>query len=120
MMEVRDWLLTISMIGHFAYTVWAYVERRGDKTAEKLQAMQTRLDSVDRDLAGLHQAVASAPNHKDLGEIYNAIKDQARTTSEQINDLASQVHQLVGENRGQSDLLRQLVAQQFRGSAHHD
>lgn len=108
MMEIRDWLLTISMIGHFSYTAWAYIERRNDKTNEKVAALTGQVEAVERKVAGLTQAVETAPNHNHLGEIYEAIKRQGEANNKHINDLAATVHQLVGENRGQSDMLRSI------------
>lgn len=106
MMEIRDWLLTISMIGHFAYTGWAYIERRNDKTNERIAALTNKVDEVERNVAGLRQAVDSAPSHGDLSKVY-----------ESINGLAATVHQLVGENRGQTDTLR-LILSRMTGERH--
>lgn len=121
-MEIRDILLLISMIGHFSYTAWAYIERRNDKSNEKISELTTKLGEVEKDMAslkqaadsapaisakigevekkmvGLKQAVESAPSHHDLGKVY-----------ESINTLAATVNQLVGENRGQTDTLRLIL-----------
>lgn len=97
-MEIRDWLLTISMIGHFSYTLWAYIERRSDKTAEQIAEMQSKVDKVERELTGLKSTIEAAPSHADLGKVY-----------ESMRELATTVHQLVGENRGQSDTLRLIL-----------
>lgn len=99
-MEIRDWLLTISMIGHFSYTAWTYVERRSDKTSERLLAVTTRLEELERDVSSLQSSAELAPTHADLGKVYDS-----------INQLAATVHQLVGENRGQSDTLRLILNQ---------
>ena len=108
-MEIRDWLLTISMIGHFTYTAWAYVERRGDKTNERLAEMTSRIDHVERLVAKVKSAGAAAPTHADLGKVYDAMRDLANTTNSSISELTSTVHQLVGENRGQTDNLRLIL-----------
>lgn len=100
MMEVRDWLLTISMIGHFSYTAWAYVERRSDKTNERMAELSAKVEKLDKDVAALEATTEAAPNHADLGKVY-----------ESINTLAGTVNQLVGENRGQSDTLRLILNQ---------
>lgn len=99
-MEIRDWLLTISMIGHFSYTVWSYVERRGDKTNERIAELSVKVEQLDKDVAALETTTGAAPNHADLGKVYESINDQAKT-----------LNQLVGENRGQSDTLRLILNQ---------
>lgn len=99
-MDVREWLLTISMIGHFANMVYGYIERRNDKTNEKIAALTTKIDELERELALLRGYVQTAPNHNDLAKIY-----------ESQNALAEKVNQLIGENRGQSDTLRLILNQ---------
>lgn len=49
-------------------------------------------------LSRLEAEVGSMPSNDDLGKVY-----------ESVNKLASQVNQLVGENRGQSDTLRLIL-----------
>ena len=99
-MEIRDWLLTISMILHFARTVWDYVDKRNDKTNERIEELALKFDRLDKDVSALETAAGAAPNHADLGKVY-----------ESINTLAGTVNQLVGENRGQSDTLRLILNQ---------
>ena len=99
-MEIRDWLLTISMIGHFSYTLWAYVERRNDKTNERIAALAKQVEELDKDVGALRAGVESSPTHGDLGKVY-----------ESLNHLAATVNQLVGENRGQTDTLRLILNQ---------
>lgn len=101
-METRDWLLTISMIGHFGHTLWAYVDRKGDKT-------NARLADLERAVSEIKSAAASAPTHADLGAVYEALRELANTTNKSIGELAGTVHQLVGENRGQTDTLRLIL-----------
>lgn len=100
MMEIRDWLLTISMIGHFSYTAWSYIERRSDKTSERIAELAGKFDALDKDVSKLKTASDVAPNHNDLAQMYGS-----------INELAETVNQLVGENRGQSDTLRLILNQ---------
>lgn len=49
---------------------------------------------------------ATAPSHEDLSKMYQS-----------IHQLGQTVHQLVGENRGQSDSLR-LILSRLTGQAH--
>lgn len=99
-MEIRDWLLTISMLAHFGQTLYAYIERRGDKTNERIGELAGRVDQLDKDVTALKSDSKAAPTHGDIGKVY-----------ESINGLSETVHQLVGENRGQSDTLRLILNQ---------
>jgi len=99
-MEIRDWLLTISMLGHFSYTLYAYIERRGDKTNERIAALAAKVEQLDKDVGALAITAKLAPSHTDLGDVY-----------ESINKLAATVHELVGESRGQTATLRMIQSQ---------
>lgn len=97
-MEIRDWLLTISMLAHFGQTLYAYIERRGDKTNERIGELASKVDQLDKDVTALKSAASTAPTHNDIGKVY-----------ESINGLSETVHQLVGESRGQSETLRIIL-----------
>ncbi len=49
-------------------------------------------------ISQLESQLSNAPSHEDLSKMY-----------ESLNTLAQTVHQLVGENRGQSDTLRLIL-----------
>ena len=93
-------LQALNMVGTFALGVWMYLERRYDKTNERVSELSSKLDTLDKDVSGLQQAALGAPSHADLSKVY-----------ESINSLATTVHTLVGENRGQSDTLRLILNQ---------
>ncbi|MFZ2269061.1 MAG: hypothetical protein WAV95_15910 [Azonexus sp.] len=108
-MEIRDWLLTISMLGHFSYTLWAYLDKRNDKTNQRIAALTAEVAALDSDMTALKASAENAPNHGDLGKVYEAIKAQGEMTNATISSLAATVNQLVGENRGQTDTLRLIL-----------
>ena len=86
------------MIGTFSLGCWLYIEKRADKTNARVSELAARVENVDRDLSALQSTVAAVPSHADLSKVYDS-----------INTLAGTVHQLVGENRGQSDTLRLIL-----------
>lgn len=99
-------VLAISQLALFIYVRNA---TRNDKVDERFSIMQAaqkadgekhsgEIAALSGRLAHLESAVASAPDHDDLGKVYEA-----------INTLAGTVNQLVGENRGQSDTLRLIL-----------
>lgn len=89
----------INMVGTFALGVWLYLEKRSDKTNERVTELASKVDTMDKDVAALKASSESAPNHGDIAKVYEA-----------INKLAGTVNQLVGENRGQSDTLRLILS----------
>jgi uncharacterized protein YoxC len=99
-MDIRVWLQIINMVGTFALGVWLYLEKRSDKTNERITDLATRVDAMDKDLSSLKTTAENALNHGDLAKVY-----------ESVNKLSATVNQLVGENRGQSDTLRLILNQ---------
>lgn len=94
------WIQMANMLGNFGIGAWLYLEKRNDKTNERITDLATKVNQMDMDVAGLKQFSEVAPSHGDLSKVY-----------ESINQLAATVHQLVGENRGQSDTLRLILNQ---------
>lgn len=95
---IKIWLQGINMVGTFALGVWLYLEKRSDKTNERVSDLANKVEQLDKDVSALQASAESSPNHGDLAKVY-----------ESINSLAGTVHQLVGENRGQSDTLRLIL-----------
>ncbi|SDI53100.1 hypothetical protein [Propionivibrio dicarboxylicus] len=122
---VKDWGQVICWIVNFFGLVWVILERRNDKTNERvtqlgqdideinqkvikmkagcdgcqIDSVASRIEQIDRDVSGLKAAAGSAPSHDDLSRVYEA-----------INELAEKVNHLVGESEGQGQTLRQILA----------
>lgn len=97
---VKVWLQVINMIATFALGVWLYLEKRSDKTNDRVSELSKQVDDLDKDVVALQTATAKSPSHEDIAKVY-----------ESINGLAATVNQLVGENRGQTDTLRLILNQ---------
>lgn len=94
----KVWLQAINILGTFALGIWLYLEKRNDKTNERVTELASKVDKLDKNVASLETAAEAAPSHTDLGKI-----------SDSVNRLSQTVNQLVGENRGQSDNLRLIL-----------
>lgn len=95
---LRIGLQAVNLLGTAAIGVWMYLERRNDKTNDRVTELVARVETIDRDVAALKQTAQAAPSHADLAKVYDS-----------INTLAGTVNQLVGENRGQTDTLRLIL-----------
>ena len=96
----KVWLQAINMLGTFGLGCWLYLEKRSDRTNERVTQLAGEVDELGKAVTSLRAGAEAAPNHADIAKVY-----------ESINDLAATVNQLVGENRGQSDTLRLILNQ---------
>ncbi|MCL2076035.1 MAG: hypothetical protein FWH15_06305 [Betaproteobacteria bacterium] len=71
--------------------VWLYVQKKSDKTSE-------RLDRAERDLTELKSLFRHMPSHEDLKQVY-----------ESLNKLSEQVNQFIGESRAHGEFMRMLL-----------
>ena len=80
-----------------------YRENKEKATNARLAMLESdvtaQLTAQAQRIAHLETAAEAAPDHADLGKVYDS-----------INDLAKVVNQLVGENKGQSDTLRLILS----------
>ena len=97
--SLRLWLPAINMICTAAQFVWMYLEKRSDKTNERVDALSARVEKIDRDVAGLAVSAETAPSHNDLSGVYRS-----------INGLSEKVDTLVGSFDTQSATLRQILS----------
>lgn len=98
--SLRTALQLTNMLGTFCIGVWMYLEKRSDKTNERVSDLYVKVEQIDIDLSAIKSSLKTSPSHADLAKLY-----------ESINALAGTVNQLVGENRGQSDTLRLILNQ---------
>ena len=98
--SLRFWLSAVNMLVTFAIGVWLYLEKRNDKTNERVDDLGDKFDELDKEVAGLAAVAKTAPNHADLSKVY-----------ESINRLSETVHELAGESRAQTDTLRLIQNQ---------
>lgn len=106
---LRFLLQAVNMIGTFAIGIWLYLEKRNDKTNDRVDVLSHKVDTLDKDVAGLSVAAKAAPNHADLAKVYDA-----------VNSLAKTVHNIDGENRMQSGTLRMIQNLLMHGRDNHE
>ena len=94
-LEFRDVLLALALLGQIANAAWLYIERRNDKTNDRINDQFERIEKIEKDLSGMISASDNALTHHDLADVYRA----QNRTEEKLN-------QLIGETKSQSDLLR--------------
>jgi CII-binding regulator of phage lambda lysogenization HflD len=92
---INTWIDVINAVATAAIWVYLRIEKKNDKTNERVDALVKKIDTLEDRAAHLEGASGNAVTHGDLARIYQS-----------INDLAKQVNQLVGESRGMGDSLR--------------
>jgi len=92
--SIKIALQATNMMGTFALGVWLYIERRGDKTNERVDELGKKVVVIDKDLTDIKAALRNSPTHADLSKIY-----------EKINSVNTAVNTLSGEFSGLKSLL---------------
>lgn len=87
-------LQATNMMGTFALGVWLYIERRGDKTNERVNDLGDKVESIDKDLTDIKAVLRMSPTHTDLSKLY-----------EKINTVDTSINTLAGEFNGLKNVL---------------
>jgi hypothetical protein len=77
---------------NLAGTVWIYLERRNDKTNERIDALGARLDEADRTLIGLKAGSSGNLRQSDLREVF----DRLNGMDAKLNRLCGEFSQHIG------------------------
>lgn len=93
---IRTLLQFVNLAGTVTVGAWLYIEKRNDKTNDRVSALSDKLDRLEKTVSIIESRSAT---HTDLSKIYDS-----------LNTLAQTVHQMVGENRGQTDTLRLILS----------
>ena len=92
---IKIWLQLVNMISTFGLGCWLYLEKRSDKTNERIDALADKVELLDKAVSSLQAATSGAPNHRDLSKVYDS-----------VNLLAEKVNRIGGEIRAWGDTLR--------------
>jgi len=92
--SIKIALQATNMMGTFALGVWLYIERRGDKTNERVDELSGKVDDIDKDLTDIKAVMRMSPTHTDLSKLY-----------EKINTVSTAINTLSGEFTGLKNVL---------------
>jgi hypothetical protein len=92
------WMQIANTLLNLGIGCWVYLEKRNNKTNGRIDALSKRFDDTEKTVVEMGAMIKGVPSHSDLSDVY-----------ESVNRLAQTVNQLVGENRGQSDILRLIL-----------
>ncbi len=89
-----DWLDVIYKVGVVVFAVWLYLDRRNDKTHERISSLEKQVDErmdghADR-ITKLEVHVKSVPGHHDLAEIYKEMRKLSESLSKIDSNLSAQ------------------------------
>ena len=101
---IKLWLQATNMMGTFALGVWLYLEKRGDKTNDRVSALACKVEQLDKDMSSLEATLESSPTHQDLGALH-----------ERINAVAKGVDMLAGEFAGVKNVVNLIHEHLLRG-----
>ncbi|MDR1063646.1 MAG: hypothetical protein LBL48_06905 [Azoarcus sp.] len=79
--NISNILQIINMIGTFAIGIWIYLEKRNDKTNERITRLNEDVDKIDKELAALSGKIGGAVGHHDLSELYQRLAKVEQSVS---------------------------------------
>lgn len=94
-MDAKEFLLLINLGATALNFGWTYMEKRSDTTNKRIADLAEKVEQLDKDVSTLQANAENAPSHEDLAKVH-----------EKINGISDDLHQLIGENKSQSDTLR--------------
>lgn len=100
-------LMILTSVVNILNIVAAWRDKRSDKSDARFRGLESDLNDHHDRLIKLEESTRRAPTHSDLERVYDS-----------INQLAKTVHQLVGQNERQTQLLNQLVNKAIDGRCH--
>jgi len=81
--EIGEWLDIVYKILTAIFVVWLYLDRRNDKTNQRISDMELdldhRLDKHAERLTRIEQDIKHVPSQDDLAEIYREMRKQSGT-----------------------------------------
>lgn len=101
------YLMILTSVVNLLNIVLLWRDKRSDKSDARFRGLESNLNDHHDRLIKLEESARRAPTHGDLERVY-----------ESINQLAKTVHQLVGQNDRQTQLLNQLVNKAIDGRCH--
>jgi CII-binding regulator of phage lambda lysogenization HflD len=96
---LNPWLDVLNALATGAIWVYLRIEKKNDRTNERIDALIKKIDELEDRAAHLEGASGSAVTHNDLSKIYQS-----------INALSEKVNQLVGGSEAMNDVLRLIQA----------
>lgn len=88
----------LNALATLAIGVWLYLEKRSDKTNDRVTAVEEKQAEVDVDIAALRGRIDALPTHDHLGDVF-----------EKINGVDTKVSGIDGRLEGIESTLRQLL-----------
>lgn len=109
MEAARLWLQILNMLGTALIGAWMYLEKRNDKTNERIDELGLRFEELDKSLHAVKSDTSGHLRHTDLEAIRKEIKDDQARLYERVNTIDNKMNQLIGEFRGNNDTLKLLL-----------
>ncbi len=113
---LRLGLQVVNMLATLGLGAWMYIERRSDKTNDRVTTLGEKVDKLDKDLVGLATAAEGAPSHEDLTRLYAKID----ATNDKLSETSDRVAKLSGSLDSLNDTLRVISAEIIRKGLSND
>jgi hypothetical protein len=97
--SIRLWMQALNMLGTVIIGAWMYLEKRSDKTNERINDLAARHEELDKALREVKSTSGGHLRHDDLKEIYV-----------RLNSMDAKLNSMAGEFKTHSELMRMFLA----------
>lgn len=93
--SIRLWIPVINLIATSATGIWIYLEKRNNKTNERIDGLAVRHEDLDKAMREVKSAMEQSLRHDDLSKVYD-----------RLNAMNGKLSELIGEFKGNNDTLK--------------
>jgi tetrahydromethanopterin S-methyltransferase subunit G len=95
----KIWLQILNMVGTATIGAWMYLEKRSNKTNERIDELSARFEELDKSLRAVKSESGGHLRHTDLEKVYV-----------RLNEMDGKLNQMIGEFRSHGDTLKLFMS----------
>jgi prefoldin subunit 5 len=107
----KIWLQVLNMVGTALIGAWMYLEKRSNKTNERIDELTLRFEELDHAMRAVKSDTSGHLRHTDMEDLRRENKDDMGKLYTRINSIDNKMNQMIGEFKASNDLLRMLFNQ---------
>ncbi|MDR2674870.1 MAG: hypothetical protein LBC18_08390 [Opitutaceae bacterium] len=105
----KVWLQILNMVGTVIIGAWMYLEKRSNKTNERIDDLAGRFEELDKSLRAVKSESGGHLRYTDLDLLRKEQKGDLEKLYLRINTIDTKMSEMIGEARMQNDTLQLIM-----------